>query len=45
MDTIAVFLPPGSSYLPLRFVAESLGAQGEMTSKTDGTAKTMIMTH
>ena len=44
MDTTAVSLPPGRTHVPLRFVAESLGAQVEMSSEADGTAKIMITT-
>ena len=44
MDTIAVSLPPGRSHVPLRFVAESLGAQVEMRSEAGGTARIMITT-
>ena len=44
MDTTAVSLPPGRTHVPLRFVAESLGAQVEMSSEADGTARIMITT-
>lgn len=42
MDTTAISLPPGRTHVPLRFVAESLGAQVEMRSEADGTAKIII---
>lgn len=45
MDTTAISLPPGRTHVPLRFVAESLGAQVEMRSEADGTAKIIITTN
>lgn len=36
MDTMAVSLPPGRTYVPLRYVAESLGAQVNASSMSDG---------
>ena len=44
MDTTAVSLPPGRTHVPLRFVAESLGAQVEMTSAADGRPQIQITT-
>ena len=44
MDTTAVSLPPGRTHVPLRFVAESLGAQVEMTSDADGRPQIQITT-
>lgn len=44
MDTTAVSLPPGRTHVPLRFVAERWGAQVEMSSEADGTARIMITT-
>ena len=44
MDTTAVSLPPGRTHVPLRFVAESLGAQVDMTSEAGGTARIIITT-
>ena len=44
MDTTAISLPPGRTHVPLRFVAESLGAQVEMTSAADGRPQIQITT-
>ena len=35
MDTAAISLPPGRTYIPLRFAAESLGAQVKMIDEAE----------